>query len=59
VDRPQIENRELILSNGNGGTPCSKKVNLETGVYTKVGRYLFHDLKEILSLALTDEAAAD
>jgi len=51
------ENKELALSNGKREMSHSKKQNLDNGVYTKDGRYLFHDLKEILSLALTDEAA--
>ena len=41
VDRPVIENRELALSYGKRGTSRSKKLNLESGVYTELGRYLF------------------
>jgi hypothetical protein len=43
VDRPAIENRELVLSNGKRGTSRSKKQNLESGVDTKLGRHLFQD----------------
>jgi hypothetical protein len=53
---PRTENRELALSNGKGGTSRFKKLNLYTGVYTKVGRYLFHDSKGILRVP-SDEAA--
>ncbi len=51
VNRPQIENRELAHSNAKRRRAHSKKRNLDTGVYTKDGRYLFHDSKRILRLA--------
>src|SRR5882724_2317474 len=51
VDRPAIENRGLALSNGKRGTSRSKKLNLESGVYTELERYLFHDSKGNLRAA--------
>jgi hypothetical protein len=40
-----IENKELALSNAKRETARSKKQNLGTAVYTKVGRDLFRDSK--------------
>jgi hypothetical protein len=41
INRLAIEHRELAISRGKQRRSHSKKQNLKTGVYTKLGKYLF------------------